>query len=84
MSLDAHISSQDPERTGKLARPWATSAATQPDLLAMCLLAQVYMWGLCRSQFITSPHLTHLDSTDDVFTCFASPAVTWRIVPVGE
>uniref|UniRef100_A0A4W3H429 RCC1 and BTB domain containing protein 2 n=2 Tax=Callorhinchus milii TaxID=7868 RepID=A0A4W3H429_CALMI len=46
---------------------------------------QVYMWGQCRGQSVTVPHLTHFTCTDDVFACFASPAVTWRLLTVeGE
>ncbi|KAI4565134.1 hypothetical protein MJT46_009477 [Ovis ammon polii x Ovis aries] len=40
----------------------------------------VYMWGQCRGQSVTLPHLTHFSSTDDVFACFATPAVTWRLL----
>ncbi|XP_007186911.1 RCC1 and BTB domain-containing protein 2 isoform X1 [Balaenoptera acutorostrata] len=42
----------------------------------------VYMWGQCRGQSVTLPHLTHFFSTDDVFACFATPAVTWRLLSV--
>lgn len=42
------------------------------------------MWGQCRGQSVTLPHLTHFSSTDDVFACFATPAVTWRLLSVGE
>ncbi|XP_059985341.1 RCC1 and BTB domain-containing protein 2 isoform X4 [Lagenorhynchus albirostris] len=42
----------------------------------------VYMWGQCRGQSVTLPHLTHFSSTDDVFACFAMPAVTWRLLSV--
>ncbi|XP_056467336.1 RCC1 and BTB domain-containing protein 2 isoform X3 [Gadus chalcogrammus] len=41
---------------------------------------QVLMWGQCRSQAVASPHLTHFSSTDDVFACFATPAVTWHLL----
>ena len=44
----------------------------------------VYMWGQCRGQSVTLPHLTHFSSTDDVFACFATPAVTWRLLSAGE
>ncbi|XP_075873601.1 RCC1 and BTB domain-containing protein 1-like [Nelusetta ayraudi] len=44
---------------------------------------QVYMWGQCRGQYVTSPRLTHFENTDDVFTCFATPAVAWRLMSVG-
>ncbi|XP_072116892.1 RCC1 and BTB domain-containing protein 2-like isoform X6 [Mobula birostris] len=43
---------------------------------------QVYMWGQCRSQSVTLPYLTHFTCTDDVFACFATPAVTWRLLSV--
>uniref|UniRef100_A0A9L0SAC6 RCC1 and BTB domain containing protein 1 n=1 Tax=Equus caballus TaxID=9796 RepID=A0A9L0SAC6_HORSE len=42
----------------------------------------VYMWGQCRGQSVILPHLTHFSCTDDVFACFASPAVSWRLLSV--
>uniref|UniRef100_A0A667YA18 RCC1 and BTB domain containing protein 2 n=1 Tax=Myripristis murdjan TaxID=586833 RepID=A0A667YA18_9TELE len=45
---------------------------------------QVLMWGQCRGQAVASPHLTHFSSTDDVFACFATPAVTWHLLTVGK
>lgn len=44
----------------------------------------VYMWGQCRGQSVVLPHLTHFSCTDDVFACFATPAVSWRLLSVGE
>lgn len=44
---------------------------------------QVYMWGQCRGQSIVLPHLTHFSCTDDVFACFATPSVMWRLLSVG-
>ncbi|KAJ7344435.1 hypothetical protein JRQ81_000385 [Phrynocephalus forsythii] len=44
--------------------------------------SQVYMWGQCRGQSITLRFLTHVTCTDDVFACFATPAVTWRLLSV--
>ncbi|MGH0138062.1 UNVERIFIED_CONTAM: hypothetical protein FKN15_026039 [Acipenser sinensis] len=44
---------------------------------------QVFMWGQCRGQSIVLPHLTHFSCTDDIFTCFATPAVMWRMLSVG-
>uniref|UniRef100_A0A8C9U008 Regulator of chromosome condensation (RCC1) and BTB (POZ) domain containing protein 1 n=1 Tax=Scleropages formosus TaxID=113540 RepID=A0A8C9U008_SCLFO len=41
---------------------------------------QVYMWGQCRGQAVVLPHLTHFSCTDDVFACFATPAVMWRLL----
>ncbi|XP_047433036.1 RCC1 and BTB domain-containing protein 1 isoform X2 [Mugil cephalus] len=41
---------------------------------------QVYMWGQCRGQSIVLPHATHFASTDDVFACFATPSVMWRLI----
>ncbi|KAA8587965.1 hypothetical protein FQN60_001159, partial [Etheostoma spectabile] len=41
---------------------------------------QVYMWGQCRGQSVVLPHLTHFACTDDVFACFASPSVMWRLL----
>ncbi|XP_013130754.1 RCC1 and BTB domain-containing protein 1 isoform X1 [Oreochromis niloticus] len=43
---------------------------------------QVYMWGQCRGQSIVLPHLTHFACTDDVFACFATPSVMWRLLSV--
>ncbi|XP_023695221.1 RCC1 and BTB domain-containing protein 2 isoform X3 [Paramormyrops kingsleyae] len=43
---------------------------------------QVFMWGQCRGQVVVIPHLTHFTSTDDVFACFATPAVTWHLLTV--
>uniref|UniRef100_A0A8C2JWY2 Regulator of chromosome condensation (RCC1) and BTB (POZ) domain containing protein 2 n=3 Tax=Cyprinus carpio TaxID=7962 RepID=A0A8C2JWY2_CYPCA len=43
---------------------------------------QVLMWGQCRGQAVAYPHLTHFTSTDDVFACFATPAVTWHLLSV--
>lgn len=45
---------------------------------------QVLMWGQCRGQAVAYPHLTHFTSTDDVFACFATPAVTWHLLSVGK
>ncbi|XP_021346916.1 RCC1 and BTB domain-containing protein 1-like [Mizuhopecten yessoensis] len=44
----------------------------------------VYMWGQCRSQSITSAILTKFHCTDDVLSAFASPPVTWRIYCVDQ
>ncbi|XP_061081806.1 RCC1 and BTB domain-containing protein 1 isoform X3 [Conger conger] len=41
---------------------------------------QVYMWGQCRGQSVVLPHLTHFACTDDVFACFATPSVMWRLL----
>ncbi|XP_056612640.1 RCC1 and BTB domain-containing protein 2 isoform X2 [Triplophysa dalaica] len=43
---------------------------------------QVLMWGQCRGQAVAYPHLTHFTGTDDVFACFATPAVTWHLLSV--
>uniref|UniRef100_A0A674NDE7 Regulator of chromosome condensation (RCC1) and BTB (POZ) domain containing protein 1 n=1 Tax=Takifugu rubripes TaxID=31033 RepID=A0A674NDE7_TAKRU len=43
---------------------------------------QVYMWGQCRGQSIILPYLTHFGCTDDVFACFATPSVMWRLLSV--
>ena len=45
---------------------------------------QVYMWGQCRGQSIVLPHLTHFACTDDVFACFATPSVMWRLLSMGK
>jgi RCC1 and BTB domain-containing protein len=44
----------------------------------------VYMWGQCRGQSLTSPMLTKFTCTDDVFSAFSSPLVTWRTYNVGK
>ncbi|TSK17915.1 RCC1 and BTB domain-containing protein 1 [Bagarius yarrelli] len=44
---------------------------------------QVYTWGQCRGQSIVIPHLTHFSCTDDVFACFATPSVMWRLLSMG-
>ncbi|KAI9547078.1 RCC1 and BTB domain-containing protein 1 [Dissostichus eleginoides] len=41
---------------------------------------QVYMWGQCRGQSIVLPLLTHFTCTDDVFACFATPSVMWKLL----
>ncbi|KAF3843374.1 hypothetical protein F7725_002223 [Dissostichus mawsoni] len=45
---------------------------------------QVYMWGQCRGQSIVLPLLTHFTCTDDVFACFATPSVMWKLLSVAE
>ncbi|XP_054771309.2 RCC1 and BTB domain-containing protein 1-like [Lytechinus pictus] len=45
---------------------------------AMTQTGKIYMWGQCRGQSITSPMETRFTCLDDVFACFASPAVTYR------
>nr|XP_020652423.1 RCC1 and BTB domain-containing protein 1 isoform X2 [Pogona vitticeps] len=42
----------------------------------------VYMWGQCRGQSVVHPHVTHFSCTDDVFACFSTPAVMWRLLSV--
>ncbi|XP_067113934.1 RCC1 and BTB domain-containing protein 1-like isoform X1 [Osmerus mordax] len=41
---------------------------------------QVFMWGQCRGQSVVLPHLTHFSCTDDVFACFSTPSVMWRLL----
>uniref|UniRef100_A0A8C6VVF6 Regulator of chromosome condensation (RCC1) and BTB (POZ) domain containing protein 1 n=1 Tax=Nothobranchius furzeri TaxID=105023 RepID=A0A8C6VVF6_NOTFU len=43
---------------------------------------KVFMWGQCRGQSMVLPHLTHFTATDDVFACFATPSVMWRLLSV--
>ncbi|KAM4560343.1 RCC1 and BTB domain-containing protein 1 isoform 2-T2 [Odontesthes bonariensis] len=45
---------------------------------------EVYMWGQCRGQSIVVPHLTQFTDTDDVFACFATPSVTWRLISLDQ
>ncbi|XP_061463541.1 RCC1 and BTB domain-containing protein 1 isoform X2 [Rhineura floridana] len=42
----------------------------------------VYMWGQCRGQSVVLPHVTHFSCTDDVFACFSTPPVMWRLLSV--
>lgn len=51
---------------------------------AMSETGKVYMWGQCRGQSLTSPMLTKFTCTDDVFSAFSSPLVTWRTYNIGE
>ncbi|XP_037101637.1 RCC1 and BTB domain-containing protein 1-like [Syngnathus acus] len=43
---------------------------------------RVYMWGQCRGQAVVMPRLTYFTNTDEVFACYASPPVMWRLVSV--
>ncbi|KAM9327953.1 RCC1 and BTB domain-containing protein 1 [Pholidichthys leucotaenia] len=45
---------------------------------------QVFMWGQCRGQCVALPHLTHFTNIDDVFACFATPSVMWRLMSVDH
>lgn len=51
---------------------------------AMSETGKVFMWGQCRGQSLTSPMLTKFTCTDDVFSAFSSPLVTWRTYTIGE
>ncbi|XP_014678367.1 PREDICTED: LOW QUALITY PROTEIN: RCC1 and BTB domain-containing protein 1-like [Priapulus caudatus] len=42
----------------------------------------VYMWGQCRGQSITEPTETFFSCLDDVFACYAVPAVTFRALKI--
>lgn len=92
MPFDIHLSSQDPKRAGKQAEKSDLIPVRQRLNLGcgsgVCSVPrrrpQVYMWGQCRGQYVTTPRLTHFENTDDVFTCFATPAVAWRLMSVGE
>uniref|UniRef100_A0A671DIX7 RCC1 and BTB domain containing protein 2 n=1 Tax=Rhinolophus ferrumequinum TaxID=59479 RepID=A0A671DIX7_RHIFE len=71
---------------------WAPDNTVQIIEIAACHSAHtsaaktqgghVYMWGQCRGQSVVLPHLTHFSCTDDVFACFATPAVSWRLLSV--
>ncbi|XP_041127512.1 RCC1 and BTB domain-containing protein 1-like, partial [Polyodon spathula] len=65
------------ERTVEIAACHSTRTSA-----AKAQNGQVFMWGQCRGQSIILPHLTHFSCDDDVFTCFATPAVMWRMVSV--
>ncbi|KAM6985977.1 RCC1 and BTB domain-containing protein 1-like isoform 2-T2 [Aplochiton taeniatus] len=45
---------------------------------------RVYMWGQCRGQSVVLPHLTQFTCTDDVFACFATPSVVWRLLSIDQ
>ncbi|XP_023667236.1 RCC1 and BTB domain-containing protein 1-like isoform X2 [Paramormyrops kingsleyae] len=67
------------ERVMEIAacHPTNTSAARTQS-------GQVYMWGQCRGQSVVLPLLTHFTCTDDVFACFATPPVMWRLLSVDQ
>ncbi|CAJ1086948.1 RCC1 and BTB domain-containing protein 1 isoform X2 [Xyrichtys novacula] len=65
---------QDKERVVEIAACHSTHTSA-----AKTQSGQVYMWGQCRGQSIVTPHLTYFASTDDVFACFATPSVMWRL-----
>ena len=44
---------------------------------AMSQDSRVYMWGQCRGQSVVSPTETPFISLHDVFSCFATPSVTY-------
>uniref|UniRef100_A0A669DKD5 Regulator of chromosome condensation (RCC1) and BTB (POZ) domain containing protein 1 n=1 Tax=Oreochromis niloticus TaxID=8128 RepID=A0A669DKD5_ORENI len=82
----------DKERVVEVAACHSThtsAAKTQSGLvflwtIIISLLLQVFMWGQCRGQSIVLPHLTHLTNTDDVFACFATPSVMWRLMSMEQ
>lgn len=45
---------------------------------------QIFIWGQCRGQSVLEPQKTRLTAVDDVFACFASPPVSWRLILLGE
>lgn len=99
MPFDTHVGSQDPKWAG-IAFIFQSDAQSCISLVSgilyskkktkksrgiiISLLLQVFMWGQCRGQSIVLPHLTHLTNTDDVFACFATPSVMWRLMSMGE
>ena len=50
--------------------------------VATSFSGKVYMWGMCRGQNVSTPTETRFSSLDDVFSCFASPACSWRTICV--
>lgn len=74
----AHVM-EDKERVVEVAACHSTQTSA-----AKTQSGQVYMWGQCRGQSILEPHLTHFASTDDVFACFASPPVMWRLMSMEQ
>ncbi|KAI4831660.1 hypothetical protein KUCAC02_001195 [Chaenocephalus aceratus] len=45
----------------------------------------VYMWGSLSGAIHPHAHLTHFThSTDDVFACFATPSVMWRLMSMDH
>ncbi|XP_077468391.1 RCC1 and BTB domain-containing protein 2 isoform X1 [Stigmatopora argus] len=75
----ATLISTDKERIVEVA-----ACHTSHTSAAKTQSGQVLMWGQCRGQVVSNPHVTHFNCTDDVFACFATPAVTWRLLAVGE
>ncbi|KAJ8310354.1 hypothetical protein KUTeg_012219 [Tegillarca granosa] len=51
---------------------------------AMTETGKVYVWGQCRGQSITNPIVTSFTCTDDVFSAFAAPPVTWRTYSIDQ
>uniref|UniRef100_A0A3Q3VJX2 BTB domain-containing protein n=1 Tax=Mola mola TaxID=94237 RepID=A0A3Q3VJX2_MOLML len=68
--------------TGKERMGEVAACHTSHTSAAKTQSGQVLMWGQCRGQAVASPHLTHFSSTDDVFACFATPAVSWHLLSV--
>ncbi|XP_077578799.1 RCC1 and BTB domain-containing protein 2 isoform X2 [Stigmatopora nigra] len=73
----ATLISTDKERIVEVA-----ACHTSHTSAAKTQSGQVLMWGQCRGQVVSNPHVTHFNCTDDVFACFATPAVTWRLLAV--
>ncbi|XP_061683885.1 RCC1 and BTB domain-containing protein 2 isoform X1 [Syngnathoides biaculeatus] len=73
----ATLISTDKERIVEVA-----ACHTSHTSAAKTQSGQVLMWGQCRGQVVTNPHVTHFSCTDDVFACFATPAVTWHLLTV--
>ncbi|XP_072180243.1 RCC1 and BTB domain-containing protein 1-like [Diadema setosum] len=47
---------------------------------ALAQSGKVYMWGQCKGQSVLSPMETRFTCLDDVFACFSSPAVTYKLL----
>ncbi|XP_071400405.1 RCC1 and BTB domain-containing protein 1-like isoform X2 [Centroberyx affinis] len=70
-----HIMAEKDSRVVEIAACHSTHTSA-----AKTQSGQVYMWGQCRGQSLVMPHLTHFTATDDVFACFATPSVMWRLL----
>lgn len=79
ISIPEALSSDFPTRMVEVA-----ACHTSHTSAAKTQSGQVLMWGQCRGQAVSTPHVTHFSSTDDVFACFATPAVTWHLLSVGK
>lgn len=77
--LLSHVQVSTRERIIEIAAsPYSHTSA------AMSRSGQVYMWGLCRGHTVTVPTMAHLSCTDEVFACFSTPPVMWRMLSIAQ